>query len=652
MFNLRKARLFALDFDYLELLPDFYYNVERPNPKIVPCQKASGCTGPVTVMLKGGDYYVNEGVRYKLEQNRSEYSIVISEAAVPPPLSMTSATVHIENSIKVLIRTTNWNSVNISGAPNSQAQILLEIGTDLFYTMISLMDEDIRAYPPTNSFIGSCIDVLGREFIYDNHLHCSTLLETIMRNPQMIDVLSPLFRPSCAPVDQFISMYSDISNFIQTKDMNLLFTLLTKFDFVHWLANSQTRPNERSAIISIIGQVIINIGIYPDEDQLIIYDIYRLHMRTLLLNRFPEHYREFLQILLKGSETQSLTESLWYDIMSFLGAEIHLDKSRCLKSSNFQEMCRAFSSKQTLLTVCEMEDTMQLLASHFMKTRVTSPDATQKGLYSHYRPYVSPIGLFTSLIAHSIIADKSSNRHSQPLQQVLEKVWKDVLSVFAPWILPITSEQSTCLPWIETDKNLAKFMMSRFTECVAFINEMFSVPKSSLSLLWNLYATTYAQASGTEHIVSVCHHCFINLPWNMTFLTLEDVQLMVKHECVSFMGQIFIQVHWGNVINFYSQMNAKYELYLLHTDILQLFLKLSFEESIIQTGVMPSILADARNFYWSLVKYEDYDLVLSWFVDNCDPLCVLVQDTSQTEIMRISTMTLFTALNVIVLDIN
>ncbi|CAM1301025.1 Uncharacterised protein r2_g1091 [Pycnogonum litorale] len=187
-----------------------------------------------------------------------------------PPQSFVCAAVHIQNSISFLVKMLKQCSV----ARNVDVETLLrDIGAELFYSTIILMDEDTRLFLPTNSFLGTCIDTLGKEFIFDQSKHCYSLMNTVVENPQIADVLSSHFNPSCVSTTTFIQMYEKLSRHITSKDSHVMFSLLTKFDFAQWLQKSSPKFSERSEIIDIIGNLLVTIGLYPDSKQQLCYDV-------------------------------------------------------------------------------------------------------------------------------------------------------------------------------------------------------------------------------------------------------------------------------------------------------------------------------------------------------------------------------------------
>lgn len=76
--------------------------------------------------------------------------------------------------------------------------------------------------------------------------------------------------------------------------------------------------------------------------------LFRNHLRLILLHEFPEHYGEVLSAVLRGSESQNLSLDVWRDLLSALsgkpksGAPIH--------SSKIREEIRHYATEQRLLS--------------------------------------------------------------------------------------------------------------------------------------------------------------------------------------------------------------------------------------------------------------------------------------------------------------
>jgi hypothetical protein len=88
--------------------------------------------------------------------------------------------------------------------------------------------------------------------------------------------------------------------------------------------------------------------------------VFRKHIRQLLLHDFPEHYGEVLNLVLRGSETQNLSLEVWFDILNALmsGEGENLAPPRRLRSGQnlgrVKEEARNYATEQKMLTYQEV----------------------------------------------------------------------------------------------------------------------------------------------------------------------------------------------------------------------------------------------------------------------------------------------------------
>jgi hypothetical protein len=100
--------------------------------------------------------------------------------------------------------------------------------------------------------------------------------------------------------------------------------------------------------------------------------VFRKHIRQLLLHDFPEHYGEVLNLVLQGSETQHLSLELWIDVLHALpsGEGEKVAPPRRLKSGQnlgrVKEEARNYATEQKMLTYQEVRH------SSFTKLQVLS----------------------------------------------------------------------------------------------------------------------------------------------------------------------------------------------------------------------------------------------------------------------------------------
>lgn len=75
--------------------------------------------------------------------------------------------------------------------------------------------------------------------------------------------------------------------------------------------------------------------------------LFRNHLRLILLHEFPEHYGEVLSVILKSSESQNLSLDVWRDLLATLSGK---SKNAFLTNSKIRDNIRHYATEQKLLS--------------------------------------------------------------------------------------------------------------------------------------------------------------------------------------------------------------------------------------------------------------------------------------------------------------
>lgn len=153
-----------------------------------------------------------------------------------------------------------------------------------------------------------------------------------------------------------------------------------QFDVGSWLNYRRPRLSERSTFIDLVSKALYNIGLNPEEEKLMLHEVriifvfvrifilinrkkivnnykiliilslqlFRNHLRLILLHEFPEHYGEVLSAVLKGSESQNLSLDVWRDLLGALSG-----KSKNIApiyASKIRDEIRHYATEQRLLS--------------------------------------------------------------------------------------------------------------------------------------------------------------------------------------------------------------------------------------------------------------------------------------------------------------
>ncbi|XP_039300591.1 ectopic P granules protein 5 homolog, partial [Nilaparvata lugens] len=313
-------------------------------------------------------------------------------------------------------------------------------------------------------------------------------------------------------------------------------------------------------------------------------------------------------------------------------------------------LCK-FATEQRILSHNEIRETVLLLGNHFMKERL---QYGLYGLYPKYRDYIDPFCTFLGLVGHGLIASRLLADRGSLGDKLSEQLWPLLESLFSPWLNPyftrnlseptaawiqqLTDDRSVLPPWIVTDVAHANKMAAMFTECIRFMLDTLPGCTNILSFVWQFYVIKYAHASVKEHILNLMHSRLLTLPWNRFMPSFQDIDLMLRvvdqflPDCHTFLGAIFIEVHWYNLVQHITANCSPQAASKAHSALLHLLVKLSNEPNIRQSGKVLPLLLESQQFQWHLIDATSYELVANWFVMSYDPRVILqLTDEEWTE---------------------
>ncbi|KAG7211797.1 hypothetical protein KM043_011028 [Ampulex compressa] len=657
-FNLMVSEHTAVDCSFLELVPTLYREVENhvtlhalcdPAP---PSQRRSRsgtpptvhCAGPAVIRIKVSEAHVSDGVDHMITQNRAEYENLLVKASQPPPSKVTQGCVFVDHLISMLeheliISRTGENTVRL--------QNVQESGVKLFYHIVEFYTEEAALCPPTKQLITTCLEKLGQLFVSGEELQGPQLLYTIMQRPNLGGLLGPHFTPVAGGASTFLQMYQTVVDLSTSTNVDLCFVLLSKFDVGSWLSYRRPRLSERSTFIDLVSKALCNIGLNPEEDKLILHELYRNHLRLVLLHEFPEHYGEVLSAVLKGSESQNLSLDVWRDLLGALSGKPKT--ATIVQPSKIRDEIRHYATEQRLLSRQEMHDTAVLISRHFMKERL---QYGLYGLYPKYRVYNEPLTIFLGMVGHALVVLTLQSDRGSLGDQLCEKIWPVLSEMYAPWITPywtrnlreptaawiqqLTDDRSVLLPWIITDGPYANRTVAMFVECIRFIIDTLPASSKILCFVWQFYVTNFANASVKDHILNVIHGNFLSLPWDRFYPGINDVEFMIKvvdqylPDSHLFLGSVFTCINWSSWINDLLTTQPLPVVARMHICLLNLLVKLSNEPNVRQNEKAIQLVVEAEKFSWHLIDATAYDQVINWHVMSCDPRVILYFDNDQS----------------------
>ncbi|XP_063226634.1 ectopic P granules protein 5 homolog [Bacillus rossius redtenbacheri] len=656
IYSIRVSEHLALDCSFLELLPQLYRDVEFEVVLHAACDSEPHgaarrpstitCAGPAAIRLKVCEATVNEGTEHLMQQNRAEYETLLQRAMQAPPQKVCAGSVVVEHLITLL--EAELESSRSSDSRNVVRK-LHEVGVTLFYHIVSLYTEEPAFYPATKQLLTTCIERLGQVFVSGQEGECLRLLATVTQQPSLAGLLGPHFTPTVAGTITFLQLYALVVDTACQKALpELCFVLLSKFDVARWLILRRPRLSERSQFIELVGKALSFAGVSPDDRYLMLYEVYRKHLRLILLHDFPEHYGEVLNLMLKASENQSFSIDIWFDMLNTLIAGKEPIQRRFrpgLNVGKVKEEIRKYATEQVLLAHDELRETVTLLASHFLKERL---QYGLYGLYPKYRLYIEPLTIFLGMMGHALVVSTLQRDSGSLSDKLCEQLWPSLSNMFSPWVAPyltknlkeptaawiqqLADDRSVLLPWIIADGPHAHRAFAMFTECIRFIVDTLPACSNILCFVWQYYVSCYAYPSVKDYVLNVVHANLLSLPWDRFWPSIQDIECMLKvvdqylPDCHAFLGSVFIEVPWWTWVGHVLTAHPATVTARTHVCLLHLLVKLANEPSVRQSPKITVLLLEAQKFAWHLVDAASYDQVVNWCVMSCDPRVILTLD--------------------------
>ncbi|XP_022249483.1 ectopic P granules protein 5 homolog isoform X2 [Limulus polyphemus] len=622
-FACQSSKLLALDCTYLELVPQLYRNEDAEVVLHVACEEHGKCSGPASIRIQFCEAKLLGRFQYEMEINRSEEFDLLTKMLQPPPKNVCTVAVHAENCITMLLR--KWQEVK-NGQDHNRQEMLRKIGVSLFYHQMSLIDNVTCQYPPTKQFFTSCLDVLGQGFIVNDGKQCLHLLKAILTEPTLVGLVATFFSPRLASSDTYIHMYDLLANSLTTKSVNTCFVLLSKFDLPAWLSCCKRKLSERSGLITIIGKALAVIGSCPDEQMLLLFDLYRHHLRLLTMYQFPDHYGDVIQLLLKGMDTHTLSLDVWYDFLLSLGVTI---KPGERNTTVLGLAIKEYAYNQKLFPKSQLQDTLLELGKYFWEKR---QQLKKQGLYSKYQKYIVPLSTFLGVICEARVVAEATRSNQNTVEKVVQDTWKELYHVFQPWIHPFMVDGKFWLPWLPGDTESASLVFQTFVSSLSCLHEWAKGANiyKVHSYVWEYYITTFAHKTLKETILNVCHMALSELTWSEFFPTPKDVELMSKivqdevTECVPFLRGIFLQVSWSNVVQHLINTESQEIMTVVLNEFAHLVFRLFWEPHIFDVHAMKLLLVQAESYPWHILDSQAVCGIIERAFKYMDPRTIMM----------------------------
>lgn len=636
IFSTRVAQHCALDNSFIELIPRLYRNVTKTVTLTAPCRSKVNplhkCTSPAVLPVQILEAEVQEQPRRQMDENRVEHKQLMIEALLPTPANLVMAVVHTENAITWLIK---------QSQKQDKRNKLNPTACILFFTMTEMVSEDTDLYPPSKQFFTSCVEVLGQHFVSHDPDQVRLLLQLCLDRPKVAGLVSPHFNPNICSPSYLLDMYGQLVHILHPESSDLVFMLLSKFDISKWLLTAKPTENQRKQLVETLGSAMMACGAELSNEIRMVYGIYLSHLRAVVGTDFPANLYPVFDMILQGSSTEQLSTQVWEVFLKAVVSDILISS---VDDSTSETTANQKSGKvkcvDMRLSTAQVKELLDWLSSYFTHSRLSDKNATNFGLLSKWGRYVSHISfLLCALIRGYVVKVVNGAGDMNPFH-VIELVWQPLVAVFSPWLQPLaTSSGIFQSPWLEADDSLAIIILQAFRECVLFVyNEMSKIwPDSGsgvLALLLMYYLTCIATKSTTDNVASLFTSELSSLPWRQLKPDLQLLETMTRVReaaspaCFSLVSAVMLHVEWFLLLDNYRRHWPPELVSRAEISLAVLLVQGHVHPLYGQSEELCRLLNEAILYEWSLVTQEGFTCICSWFLQLCNPRCVLSERSS------------------------
>ncbi|XP_064152807.1 ectopic P granules protein 5 homolog [Anguilla rostrata] len=641
---LRETQQVALDSELLEMLPQLYCNREEQLSMQLECRGSGGrpCQGPALITVTFEGMHKLEPVQNQIQSLKSDIKQLQADAMKPPLQSLAEAAVHVENFITALV-----NAFKMQPSPATQ-----KVGIAAFYQVVSFVCEDIQRHPPTRQFFSSCIEILGQVFIQGTQSECRRVLSTILQTRRLCTLLSPYFTPN-ASAGELVALYEEVVKALHADSGDVIFMLLTKFDLSQWLSSAQPPFSERSRLMELVHLALSACGLEPEQEVLLPFNHFCKHWTQLLRHQFPDHYSDFLRLLMQSSSEQLLSPECWRASLAVLGCSPQPKKKGAKPAGNSQGPASISLSPQ------QVDETIEWLSNFFLKLRLSKADFRSFGLYFKWGPYIEEVKTFWGHLINYIInlqlnACAKEAVGSNKTVTALRNLHSKIIGLFKPWILVLDTDDVShprCYPWLETDTSAAASMVALYTQFTHTLQEKFRdrLLPGQAGPLW-LHLMHYCDACTApkmpEFVLYTYHTEYGRLPWR----DLHPDQTLMNHffkvergspkSCFLFLGGLLCEVNWVSVLSgaLGPQPSPQAQNMVIYLFYMMVFL--AKEDYLLTKPESPllSLLGQSTSLPWHFVDSSAYQNVMGYVSTHYPPALILNRDTSSQLILKLLKM--------------
>lgn len=491
-----------LDDFYLTDLGALYHNEIKTAKLQVACDTTPNalCKKPAMIELHYEAIVLDEGVKKSIVENR-ERARALRLGHVEQGLCL--ASLEITKTVEALLQTIDAekggndrrddnDDDNSVGASTTTVKLAVKS----FYYLVQELMEDANNYPPAQMILTSLVRTLGMNVVAKDPAQTEPILDRMKSDDFAISLLVETFYPAAAkPTSEFVRLYERITT---CKDYSLASKdrLLRQFDVQAWAVDpthqslSPTVQDRlsfyRVAFTAMVAQQqlqrqddqIKESTELSTRDRLAIIKSHRELAGTLFLNFLQQDYIEYLRILFDTCAVMCLEPEVLEDFIRMLGVEprwvpVLLDGTDVAPGPSAEGgggkagtvvgaggVDLGGRTTRIGLSDYDFECLVQFLANYFRDCQERMARGNLLDRYSGYAVSIASLltvilcdeRYFTKWLSPSgqqafdygrIMAAFSHSQHqSTTATQSGERLWRDIKSLFRPWLSCLTNRAS------------------------------------------------------------------------------------------------------------------------------------------------------------------------------------------------------------------
>jgi hypothetical protein len=308
-YNQKLGQYITLDEELLELLPRLYILELKKLQREARCKQQ--CLQPAVYVIDIKETRKDLEVEKRIIRNRR---YVTQVANFEFGVDLCYCCLRVEKTL-LLLR---------AKKSRSEDDALVNFGVALFYWVMTKQTPNNRFYPPGRIFLDFLSISLAQTFLMGNAKEGINMLQTIVKEPQFVELLAPYFTPN-ASVEHFGRLYELVLAQVGRLNDYLIALLLSKFDVNEWLKATRTERELHVALLHLIGshlcdesQKVIS-PTSPNPSNLMLstssfsssQNKCLEHFKMIALFAFPQYFDVVTQYVFDMSRKRILLERVW-----------------------------------------------------------------------------------------------------------------------------------------------------------------------------------------------------------------------------------------------------------------------------------------------------------------------------------------------------